>query len=495
VPPAVAALDRDGRNDLLHRVDYRGSDACERDGLSEVVDVLSWVALRDVTGVRTDGDEQRAWLRAQCPERPTVFVPFHGLTDSNARDVFPEIVRRIACGRAWGVTPAAIARAFPPRWPRALACTSAAELLTFATSIQPPIELSAMTGVVAPAEGAEDHTLTLELDDELPGDTALHGVSPAVSRACRANATAVTRSFASVLRSSQGALSQDELDEFFGSFGTCHSGPARDAWASAITSLRWGAESEGEDEGILGRSRLWHFDATGHRVGSNGDAILRVAGSASLQQLVGVHDFDGDGQSEAIVRSFESDESDSYGGDYFLFTARGGSVLPYAPAAVVARIAGIVDRDEDDRPDLVDRDAFLLAYTGGPDGSSVTHGPLSLAHGLADGSFSRTDAVAREFLRAQCARPPERLVHLDEDAVEPSQTLFAIVCARLYGESAQRVVQRLHVEWRRRDEDQARWFMALSRAALWRMPFALTPPPSVTRPAVARPVGDAGVAP
>jgi hypothetical protein len=494
-PTSREDVDRDGREDLIQRVDYRGSEACVREGFGEVFDVLAWVALRDGAGFVSEGDGQRAWLRAQCPERPTVFVPRYGLTSTNVRDVMPEIVRRIACGRAWGASPAAIASAMPARWPQALACTSAAELVSFAATIRPPIELSPGPSVSAPPEGAEDHTLALELDDVFPGDMSLDRASPAISRMCRANVTSVERSLASVLRSSQGVLSQDELDEFFGSFGTCYySGPARDAWATAITSLRWGAENEGGDEGMLGRSRLWHFDAQGARTGSTGDAILRIEGNSSLQQLVGVYDFDGDGRSEAIVRSFESDGRDSFGGDYAVFTARGGTVRPYEPAAVVPQISGIIDQDEDERPDLVDRAAFLLDDLSGPDDSSVAQGPTSLAHGLADGSFSRTDATAREFLRAQCPRPPERLVRLEEDAVEPSQTLFAIVCARLYGESSQRVVQRLNVEWRRRDEDQARWFLALSRASLWRVPFTLTPPP-LTRPSIARAAGDAGVAP
>jgi len=129
-------------------------------------------------------------------------------------------------------------------------------------------------------------------------------------------------------------------------------------------------------------------------------------------------------------------------------------VVPYPPAAGL-RLVGLVDQDQDGRPDpVVDpHDATVGSAFGWQEG----HLPWTLlAHALPDGRFSLDDRVARSYARWLCPVAPDVPNMLDGD---PACWAGAVHCANLWGAPAAAVARRLERACREpaSDEQVAAW--------------------------------------
>jgi hypothetical protein len=328
---------------------------------------------------------------------------------------------------------------------------------------------------VAPRASAATNVSLFDPSDFVPSRRRLTDASPALARVCTANERAISTTFGVVLRQARQRLTRDELDEFFGEIGKCFVSEAGDAWVTALPRLRWIDDRYDGDAGLRGSSRILHIDASGRAVGQGMDTVERFESSFALRQVIGTFDYDGDRVSEAFVFTRASGDELNVDGqsELELLTVARGAVTMYAPAGGVPPFQRVVDVDDDGRPDLLDMRCYELDIE-----ESSAQQPLScLAHSLADGTFSRDDSVVRDYVQRQCTAPPERLISATEgsDRIEHDETLTAIVCARYYGESAERLVHRIFLEARGFDEDELRWLNEAARAAVWRMPFTLTP--------------------
>jgi hypothetical protein len=478
---AVANLDHDERRELVEYVRFQPPANCEQERSSvRAVDALTIAAFHDGVSFRADGDATRALLRGQCPERPAVIVPHQGINNGNADEVFEEAMRRVACARVWGMSAEAIARTFPSRWPTAWSCISPAAVTTFAASIRPPVTLLPMPRVTVAAD-ADTHVDGIDVDDFVTNRRSTDDALPHVARACRANTARVASTRAALLRQARQRLSQDELDEFFGQYGTCFVGEARDAWTSTFVRMRWVTSTSDETLGIFGTGRVAYLGARS-TLFDGPTAIECSTDSLTLRQVIATYDFDNDGASEAIVRSYSSTATE-HGASIEILTARGGAVRAYQPQGGVPSFERMIDFDNDGRPDLLNSREFILLSDdedGALSGLSTEDGALSglstIAHGRNDGTFSKDDSVARDFIRAQCAAPPERLVELQGGDVDRSITFSAILCARFYGESSERLVHRLFANTAQLEDEDREWLRKAAQAALWRMPFVLALP-------------------
>lgn len=463
--------------DMLQHVRHTAPEQCDS-SLAATRDVLSFVAVHVGATFQADGDEARAWARAQCPERPAVIVPHHGVNANNAGEVWTEVLRRTACARVWGMTPEAIARTLPARWPAPLSCTSAADLVAFARSLQPPLTLRPMAEVRRSTANANANVQFNEWDEWGREVDDAEYAAP-----IRAFATGQERRLntmlAQVVRQAEGAVSIDELQEFFSGFGRPIAGSPRDAWFNTVLRLHY--ENPNEESLLTGSSRVAHVSATGQVAFDAPMDLERRYESSSLRYVVAAYDYDGDGSSEAVVRWSDIGNESSEASPLSILTARGGVVRPYQPSGGVPAFERIVDVDDDGRPDLVS----TMKYSMSADSDGELRGSiLSVAHARADGTFSTDDAEARAFTEAQCTAPPERILVAsvdDEDTIDTSSTLAAVVCARFYGERAERIVARIYADAADLDDTQRGYLRAIAEAALWRMPYQLAARARVTQ--------------
>ncbi len=188
---------------------------------------------------------------------------------------------------------------------------------------------------------------------------------------------------------------------------------------------------------------------------TGGDPAAPGGGQPTTEELVAILDYDGDGSSEAITVSQRStDAAGNLRQDVRIWSARGGKVVPYPPAAGL-RLVGLVDQDQDGRPDpVVDpHDATVGSAFGWQEG----HLPWTLlAHALPDGRFSLDDRVARSYARWLCPVAPDVPNMLDGD---PACWAGAVHCANLWGAPAAAVARRLEGACREpaSDEQVAAW--------------------------------------
>ena len=159
-----------------------------------------------------------------------------------------------------------------------------------------------------------------------------------------------------------------------------------------------------------------------------------------------LYDFDGDGHAELFSREAhrvlqdhpeEGGLSLTEAGGAVLLTFRDGKITPYPPAYDVSAfgITDMRDVDGDQRPDL-----FSLLY-------GMSTGPWRIAHTLADGTFSKTDAVAVRAMRDQCPSPSTILLTVSATgAVDEDATKAAVACAMIRGENGRDVLSRLRTE-------------------------------------------------
>lgn len=155
---------------------------------------------------------------------------------------------------------------------------------------------------------------------------------------------------------------------------------------------------------------------------------------------VGAFDFDGDGQDE-LLSSFGSSK---------ILTVKGDQVVPYPPADRLA-FRKVADIDEDGRPDLVLDNPYWVPVDelgcAKPGGSGVINLVVEIsmvARSMPDGTFSTSDPKAAEILKQECPEMPKSIVVKDATGHFDNQQIRRnIVCARVHGASAQKVVSAL----------------------------------------------------
>jgi hypothetical protein len=236
--------------------------------------------------------------------------------------------------------------------------------------------------------------------------------------------------------------------------GECFPAANGEAWVFELVSIGPLTKPASSNDILTGHEGSWrasYVTAEGKLVGEKTPRPLLL--DMSALHAIGpylrlVHDVDGDGKAEIILVNGTS-WPDSHEGAGEMLTARGGVVTAYAPAAKV-QDGGPIDVDGDGRVDFQLEPVTSVVTPCGMDG--ITYGgPPLVAHGLADGTFSTDDAVARESVRAGCADVPSRPLATENGQrggpmLDPEVMAMRISCSRLRGETASAIEAELDVE-------------------------------------------------
>jgi len=163
---------------------------------------------------------------------------------------------------------------------------------------------------------------------------------------------------------------------------------------------------------------------------------------------MGLFDYDGDGVSEIVVED-TTDWGEESSETRKVYTWKNGEIMEYSPAAFV--FGAMVDVDGDKRPDLVVGGPFEVEGPCGLNGQTF-RAPPHVARSLADGTFSKTDAVAQEVVRLQCGPLEADLLLLTkasngEVQMDTGETARRVTCARIYGAKAADVVARVRKDY------------------------------------------------
>ncbi len=170
-----------------------------------------------------------------------------------------------------------------------------------------------------------------------------------------------------------------------------------------------------------------HEHVAGHIDGDHDPSD--VHGSTDLAS----YDYDGDGSTELFVKLWVDGYEPRVVSRLFL-TDRGGTIVPYAPAASLHPkwvVDGLRDVDGDGRPDL-DAVYELGAFKGCDFCAGSDIGHRFVAHARDDGTFSVDDLIARAEVKRQCPSPSA--APLVQNPLEPIST-SEIFCARMWGRS------------------------------------------------------------
>lgn len=436
----VEDIDADGDGDLVHEARFALRSRCALADTPETEPAaLSWVALREGGRTLRESDEARAWLRIQCPSAPSVLVPDPRSPHYRASRDLRTMVHRIACARAWGASVEQLRERLPQRWPSELACVSREDLLAFAQQIRPPF---ALTELGLPPRGAP---FAFAPSPQRVGEPVLarlsfdHGPA-AMRRACAPFAIA---------EATMAALDREQLGApyfataFLRDAGRCRRSSDERAWVDELGPLRVTRDHNDERE-LRATVRLLSISRTGARVASGSVPQLRSVERTQWWSLVGAHDFNGDGASEAIVERVSTPLRTARSERIVLLEAREGQVLRYRPSLALPAPNAVIDLDGDGGRDLLDTAHFSVFDPRTMD--FVIEGPAFVAHAQRDGSFSVDDAAAVAFARAQCPSDPSAAIVVRRDgqpAVDLEQTVHRIGCARAYGASAEHIVARM----------------------------------------------------
>ncbi len=159
------------------------------------------------------------------------------------------------------------------------------------------------------------------------------------------------------------------------------------------------------------------------------DPAIRGNSRPTAPELVAILDYDHDGTSEAITSSVVQTDVAGNGRQIIgIYTSREGKVVPYPPSRGLTMV-GLVDQDEDGRPDpVIDPHRVTLGSSWGWQQGRL---PWSLlAHARDDGSFSLDDRVAQQYARWLCPRRPDLAKDLSDD---PLCWGGVAHCANLWG--------------------------------------------------------------
>lgn len=163
--------------------------------------------------------------------------------------------------------------------------------------------------------------------------------------------------------------------------------------------------------------------------------------------VLGTFDYDGDGVSEIAVADV-TDYGEESSETRKVYTWKDGDVVEYPH--VNFQFSRMLDVDGDKRPDLVVTGPFEVEGPCGLNGQ-MFRAPPHVAHSLPDGTFSRTDAVAQEVVRAQCGPLETDLLVLSKDGgetrMDDGETARRLTCARIYGAKSADVVARVRKDY------------------------------------------------
>ncbi|MEO9233329.1 MAG: hypothetical protein ABI421_08355 [Polyangiaceae bacterium] len=184
-----------------------------------------------------------------------------------------------------------------------------------------------------------------------------------------------------------------------------------------------------------------HVDAKGASVRYRDDADeLFTAGSGGAAYgptAFSTFDFDDDGEPEVIVRyttgGVESADVDSVAA----FRFHGGTIARFVP---VPGWNDLRDIDHDGRPDaVVDHRATDGTGCENYESEDVA-APTLVAHSI-KGGFSTTDAFAKSLASQACPSRPAKIVILRDHLVDEDATATNVICARVWGASAEEVTR------------------------------------------------------
>ncbi len=461
-------VDSDGRPDLVEPFRFTLPAECRARGHIDLeAPIARLVVFSRDRGFVEDSDA-RAFARAQCPTRPTILVPTARANEWTLEEQLRPILRRVLCARVWGASLRTIDEAMPARWPAPLQCVPRQRLLEFASSVSPTVR--AMTESIAPwpAAGVDQGTRLLDPSQPVLARFSLSTAAPFVRSHCARRAAAVSDFVRASRRASFDFGWTDASADLFREMGSCHLAHD-DAWVDDVTLS--GAWARG-DRLLRGSTRVEFVSRSGSVVVG---ARTHLASDAAFVRwrVIGAHDFDRDGRSEAIVSDVDAYDSV---GTVAVLSAATETVGLYPPSVRVAPAKSVADVDDDGRWDLLlaprrpstDRDAERSLASA----SSLT----LVARALPDGSFSLVDPVARAAMGSQCPRLPSRLLvtePLDNRRIDAARSVDAVYCARLRGATAEQIVQRIYSEITAAGRDVTGTDEALMLAAVWSAPLRL----------------------
>jgi hypothetical protein len=237
----------------------------------------------------------------------------------------------------------------------------------------------------------------------------------------------------------------------------------RGGWGLSISGLT----AEGGE--LWGRWSIVHGDVAARRLAFAPDTTVSFGGGgaerpaprqnllwSAARRIVPLaptfHDFDGDGEPEAIVlvETVETNESGRS------FTVRRGRVWS-AAGDQIGLLAGardfaveeVRDVDGDGRPDLITHGPYAALTTlkcGGEEPYPVS-GPPLLAHALVGGTFAWSDAVALDFAGRGCSvMPPSVMV--ERQGIDFAASARNVACARLRGATGASLVAEITAKCR-----------------------------------------------
>lgn len=472
-------VDSDGRADLVAEVRFNVPAECTAGPAIDFAEpILRWVALADGARFVTDSDGAKAFVRAQCPSRPTVFVPTTASSSWSLEAQLRPMLRRVACARVWGASPADIAAQLPRRWPSQLQCLPRERIVAFANDVRPPLVLAALPNAVAttPAPRGQDAgRAPFEPGQPVLAQFTLDAATPALRTHCARRAQRVTafiRSFRGTLAFSLGWLSANSV--YFDDMARCHLAGS-DAWVDDVSLER--AWIDGAIA-LRGSTRVEFVGRSG-RVTSGAKTHVASDGPHRVRwRVIGAFDFDHDGSSEGIVSDRDAYEREAR---VAVLSARSGAIELYAPSLAVPPAEAVADVDDDGQWDLVYNARAPYPTTVDPPTYARLPTLSLVAHGLPDGTFSLDDAVAREVAERQCSNMPRRFIALDSPTtpyeVPYIESVDAVACARLRGATAEQIVQQIIAELATNDSVTPGDAEALMLQAVWKPPFRLAAAP------------------
>jgi hypothetical protein len=234
-------------------------------------------------------------------------------------------------------------------------------------------------------------------------------------------------------------------------YGTCWSGP-RGAWSIALdpppaggTEARgWTAIHVDATGAVTRRARAFHAS----REDTSGDGPSVPDFGWIDDAWAEAYDFNGDGDPELFVglHAIWSSHTGLELAESILYTFTAGAIEKYAPATSFA-IWKLEDRDNDGRPDIVTSSPYARSRGG----STPVFSPTLIAHALADGSFSTTDAVAERAARKACPTKPA-LATLRRPSPTRQGEDARLACARMWGLSVDAIATQLHLDPVKKDD-------------------------------------------
>lgn len=440
-PVALSSLedvDDDGDLDDVHEVRLSLRERCAlHDERANDPPVLSWIAARERGIAQRDGDAARAWLRIQCPSAPGAIVPdVRSPQYQPARDL-PAMLRNVACARAWGASVEEVRARLPRRWPSELACVRADDLVALAQQISPPITLQPIALTATPTISALE---TARYGEPVLATRSLEDASARLRRAC-AQSTLSDRRLRAL---DEGALGERYgVTAFVRDAGRCARSTRGDAWLDALDPLELTRDAPQGEPTLRATLRLRHLTADGAAIEGAPVALERGVDRTEWWSVIGAHDFNGDGQSEAILEHTRDRRRATRASRISLVEVRDGQLGRYRFDPGLPSPNAVIDLDADGDRDLLDSARFALFDPSATE--FVIEGPAFVAHAQRDGRFAIDDAAAQGFLRAQCPSDPSGalIARRAGGAIERPETVRRIGCARVYGARSEHLVARL----------------------------------------------------